>query len=194
MLILQKQPKSSFKKGKSIYSFIVHIAVNREFPERAQDITVVSTLTAKQSHCPFSLPEPLSNIMREESSPSCEHFGWCFSHGYFFGIDLTYSWQKSMATSVPCGWVTNLWWCCMDSELWKTVSPPTQRMFPGDYRHMSSKEWQMERVRCTYLWKDSILDFVYSHVFLTDKPLVPNSLVLTAQGEWYNSAALLLSS
>lgn len=188
---IAKATQAKFEKGKSIYSFIIHTAMNTGFPERAQNLTVGSTLTAKQNHSPFSLPEPLSNVMLEESSPLCVHFCWCFSHGYFFGIDLTYSWQKSMATSVPCGWVTNLWWCCMDSTLWRTALPPAQRMFPGDYRPMSSTEWQMESVRCSYLWKDFILDFVSFRVFFTDKPLVPNSPILSAQGEWYNSAALL---
>lgn len=117
---IAKATQAKFEKGKSIYSFIIHIAMNTGFPERAQNLTVGSTLTAKQNHSPFSLPEPLSNVMLEESSPLCVHFGWCFSCRYFFGIDLTYSWQKSMATSVPCGWVTNLcdavWIPCCEGQ------------------------------------------------------------------------------
>ena len=135
--------------------------MNSGFPERAQNLAVLSTPTEKQNHCPSSFPEPLSNVMLEESSPSCVRFGWCFSHGYFFGIGLTYSWQKAMAISVPCGWVTNLWWCCTDSRPWRMVSPPTRRMFLGDYRPMSSTEWQMEKVRYSYLWKDLILACLY---------------------------------
>lgn len=132
----------------TIYSFIADISVGSVFPERAQTLPVESTLTTKHSHCPFPPPEPLSNIVLEESSPSCVCVRWCFSHGYFFAIDLTCSWQKPMATSAPCGWVTHLWWCSMGSKLWRTVSPLTQRMFRGDYRPTFSMKWQMERVRC----------------------------------------------
>lgn len=140
------------------YSFFAHISVGGVFPDRAQTLSVESTPTTKHSHCPSSPPEPL-NVL-EESSPSCVHVCWCLSHGYFFGTDLTCSWQKPMAISAPCGWVTDLWWCSMGSKLWRMVSPTTRRMFRGDCRPTFSMKCQMERVRCSCLWKDFILDFL----------------------------------
>lgn len=61
-----------------------------------------------------------------------------------------------MGTSAPCGWATNLWWCCMASKQWKMVSPPTQRTFLGGYRPTCSTDFLLEKVRCIYLLKDFV--------------------------------------
>lgn len=91
-----------------------------------------------------------------------------------------------MATSAPCGWVTNLWWCFMDSKLWRMVSPSTQRMFLGDYRPICSTNFHVEEVRCLCLWKNfvsvKVLSSQFTHLvcsrwLIQGKPVVSLKMV-----------------